>query len=81
MLKFIGVPTPPLAIEWDGQAYRFLRVVEHRTKLGSIALLLEWETNCRTCGAPFQLTTATAFGPTRNCEAHRRTKRQEGGDE
>jgi Zn finger protein HypA/HybF involved in hydrogenase expression len=57
------------AIEWDGQIYRPLLVRPHVTKDGRNIQLVDWETDCPSCGHPFTVVTVLTFtSPRRRCD-------------
>lgn len=68
----IGFP-PDFTITYDGQTYRPLGFRPFTTKDGNDITLIEWETNCPRCEAPFIATTTMNFRwPNRRCNACKR---------
>lgn len=60
---------PGFCIDHGGQIYRPLGVRERITATGTIEVV-DWETNCATCGAHLVVFTALTFRhPTRRCQA------------
>jgi hypothetical protein len=70
---------PDFAIEHDQQTYRPVCVMPHTTQKGEQTRIVEWLTNCPTCGVEFTVTTTMVFKePRRRCDGcknpHRRVK-------
>jgi hypothetical protein len=56
------------AVEWDAQAYRFVRQENYTNDDGAIGAFLIWETACPDCGDRFLVTTGKTFrAPNRRC--------------
>ena len=61
---------PDFSIEHDQQVYRPICVRPHVTRDGRETRVIEWITNCPTCGAEFTACTSMQFaGPRRRCDA------------
>ncbi|HEX4173961.1 MAG TPA: hypothetical protein VHY82_15945 [Acetobacteraceae bacterium] len=59
--------------QFCGQRYRPLGTIPHVKRDGDLTRMIEWETECATCGRTFKLRTAlTIREPTRRCEACRK---------
>jgi len=60
---------PDFAIEHDQQIYRPIGVLTFTTRDGQESRVIEWITNCPSCGTEFTVTTGTLFRePRRRCD-------------
>jgi len=71
-------PLPPLGFryEHDGQSYECVGthpyVTVGRRAPGRTVTIIEWRTECPTCGIAFIATSTRAGTPHRRCKAHRK---------
>ena len=57
MIEFATAPPIGTIVRLDDQAYELRGTKPHTRQDGSASMLLDWETQCPKCGAPFELTT------------------------
>jgi Zn finger protein HypA/HybF involved in hydrogenase expression len=58
------------AVEWDGQRYAPIRTRQHIKKDGTPLLIVDWSTECPSCGQEFTLYTNLIFSsPRRRCDS------------
>lgn len=62
------------ALSYKGQNYTAIGSYEREWKDGTTAIILEWQSNCATCGEPFTMTAPASskkFAPNRRCQKHK----------
>jgi hypothetical protein len=60
---------PDFAVEYDQQLYRPMCIRPHINRDGNEIRVIEWLTNCPTCGVEFTVTTGVMFRePRRRCD-------------
>lgn len=69
------------AIEWDGQLYRPVRVREHVKLDGTSTSMIDWDTECPSCGKAFVVSTTLIVSKWRrrcdDCKAPGRSVRSD----
>jgi len=64
------------ALEWDGQVYRPTGTREHIRKDSTLTRLVDWTTQCPSCGKEFTIRTSLLFhAPRRRCDACKSPRR------
>ena len=60
---------PGLAVVIDEQKYRAVAVVDYVTKAGQATFVVDWETDCPSCGVVFRIRAGlTLREPRRRCD-------------
>lgn len=66
--ELAGMSAIDLSIDYRGQIYKLIGEVQHTKPSGEVVDLIEWHTECPTCGVGFVVRTTRVFRwPNRRC--------------